>query len=206
MFVQHHSQKSNAKDSLSIPSKDFELIIHSKSLQKITGIIQFQYLQNTFSAAILITPTSIQIKGQQGFDGIQLAAPFLPNTEITECFYVEKGMLSKKGDQNIVWLILDFIHLYNVLRLKPGKVLELYREAFNIAKVEDPSLVFGHLDINSQLADKVSLLLGKQWKRNFKYEFGNNLGLLASIQTLLANYPHQFTPTVITNLEQSAII
>jgi hypothetical protein len=62
------------------------------------------------------------------------------------------------------------------------------------------------LDINSQLADKVSLLLGKQWKRNFKYEFGNNLGLLASIQTLLANYPHQFTPTVITNLEQSAII
>ena len=206
MFVQHHSQKSDSKDSLLIPSKNFEFIIHSKAQQIITGVIQFQYLQNTFSAAILITPTSIQIKGQQGFEGIQLAAPFLPNTEITECFYVEKGMLSKKGDQNIVWLILDFIHLYNVLRLKPGKALELYREAFGIAKLEDPHLVFGHLDINSQVANSVSKLLGKQWKRNLKYEFGNNLGLLASIQALLANYPHQFNQPLSTKLEQKAII
>jgi hypothetical protein len=84
--------------------------------------------------------------------------------------------------------------------------LELYREAFGIAKLEDPHLVFGHLDINSQVANSVSKLLGKQWKRNLKYEFGNNLGLLASIQALLANYPHQFNQPLSTKLEQKAII
>jgi hypothetical protein len=49
-------------------------------------------------------------------------------------------------------------------------------------------------------------LLGKQWKRNLKYEFGNNLGLLASIQALLANYPHQFSKQAPTQAQNKVNI
>lgn len=202
MFLQHHSQKSNSKDSLVIPSKDFELIIHSKAPQKITGIIQFQYLQNLFSTQIIITPNTIQIQGQQAFEDIQLYALVIPNVEVAASFYLQNGTLTQKGHQNIIWLILDFVHLYNLLRLKPGKVLELYRDAFSVAKLAEPNLVFGQLDINSTTAARVATILGQQWKRKLKYEFGNNLGLLASIQAILTNYPLQFRQNPISPLQE----
>ena len=192
MFIQHQSFQDNSKDFLLDPSKDFELIIHTKTFQKITGIIQFQYLQKKFSAAIQIQSNSIQIKAQQAFEGIQLSAPIITEDAIAQNFYLQNGTLSKNGHQNIVWLILDFIHLYNVLRLKPGKAQELYRETFAVVKKLEPQLIFGKIDSANSFVTIAAQLLQKNWKRQFKYEIGNPLDLLFSIQILLANYPFQF--------------
>jgi hypothetical protein len=206
MFVQHQITKHSLLERVALPSDDFELYIHEKTQQKIKGNIQFIYLNETFSAKILITPQTIQIQAEQDFQGIKLNAPVLSSNEISRTNYLLNGTLTKLGHQNIVWLILDFIHLYNLLRLKPGTVLELYRVAFGFAKSFDTAIVFGKIDINSPIAKLAAKVLTQKWKRRHKYEFGNQLDLLASIQALLANYPHQFTPTTISNLEQKAII
>jgi hypothetical protein len=86
---------------------------------------------------------------------------------------------------------LDVIHLYNLLRLKPGSILDLYREAFNHVKLIDSNLVFGKIDLESKIAIKAAQILCQKMKRKHKYGFGNNLDLLASFQDIIANYPQQ---------------
>lgn len=206
MFIQKHPQQNSSKELFLTTSKDFDFIIHSKSKQKIIGIIQFQYLQNLFTANIIITPSTIQIKGQQAFEGIQLNAPLLSTAQLNEIFYLQNGTLTKVGHQNIIWLIFDFIHLYNLLRLKPGKVLALYREVFSLAKQEAPNSVFGKLDLSTPLANRLSHILGQEWKIRFKYEFANKWDLLNCIQTLLTSYPLQFNQALGVQMLQKAIL
>ena len=53
MFVQHHSTASSAPSTSIVKnSEDFELSILTKSSTKITGTLQFQYLNQSFSISI----------------------------------------------------------------------------------------------------------------------------------------------------------
>lgn len=194
MFVQqHHTASPTLSTKLFIPAEDFELFIQEKSQQKIKGTIQFTYLNVSFTANIFISPATIKMQVQQGFEGIRLNAPVLSSLETLNSNYLFNETITNKGKQNMVWLILDFIHLYNLLRLKPGNLLELYREAFGFAKTQESDLVFGKIDITCPVAQQVAKVLAQKWKRRHKYEFGNALDLLASVQDLLANYPLQFS-------------
>ena len=193
MFLQHHS---TASSSLSTPtianSEDFELLIKSKSATSIQGKIRFEYLQQGFQAAIVITETTIQVKSQYPFAGILASAPVLSSQELDDGAYLQKGSLTKKGYQQIVWLQLDLIHLYNLLKFKPATILELYREAFAFAKAQDSMLVFGQLSLSAPIAKSVARQLVQTTKRKTKYAYGNPLDLLASFQEIIANYPQQF--------------
>jgi deoxyribodipyrimidine photolyase len=93
-----------------------------------------------------------------------------------------------------------------VLRLKPGTVLELYREVFDFAKTLDPYLVFGKIEPNNPIANEVAKLLSQKWKPRVKYEFGNALYLLENVQDLLANYPLQFSKPANAQLQNKALI
>ena len=202
MFIQHNDSVSPIVTSLSSHSDDFELLIQSKSKNKIHGKIRFQYLQQKFEAGIQITAASIQIQSQYPFAGIQASAPLIENIELSENAYLVNGSLTKQGHQNISWLILDCIHLYNLLRLKPGSILELYREAFSFAKEQDAQSVFGQIQLDSPIAHSTAKLLAQKMKRKHKYQFGNTLDLLASIQHILGTYPQQFLApkTIVGNL------
>ena len=191
MFVQHHSHTTQVSSQVNNAKSDFDLIIKSKNNESINGKISFTYLNQPFEAGIIITYNSIQIKAQQPFAGIQASAPFLTNAAFDENKYLNNGSITKSGHQNIIWLILDVIHLYNLLRLKPGSILDLYREAFNHVKLIDSNLVFGKIDLESKIAIKAGKALGQKMKRQHKYAFGSNLDLLASFQDIIANYPQQ---------------
>ncbi len=191
MFIQHNDSVSLIASQVINHSDDFNLIIQSKNNESIKGKISFTYLHQQFEAGIIITAKSIQIQSQYPFAGIQASAPILQNLEIDEKKYICNGGLSKSGHQNIIWLMLDFIHLYNLLRIKPGSILELYREAYNSVKTIEPNLVFGKINLESKIAIKAAQTLGQKMKRKHKYGFGNNLDLLASFQDIIANYPQQ---------------
>jgi hypothetical protein len=194
MFVQHHLPLSPAlSTNLVIQSPDFELYVQEKTQQKLKGTIQFQYLNQTFKAAIVITAHTIQIKSQQAFSGIRLNAPTSSTIELANNSYLLNDTISKQGHQQIIWLLLDFIHLFNVLRLKPGDILELYRATFKLVKNQNRELVFGKIDTNAPIAKQLANNLHQQWKRKLKYELSNAKDLLANVQDLLANYPLQFT-------------
>jgi hypothetical protein len=193
MFVQHHLPLSPALPIiLVIQSPDFELFVHSKLQQKLKGTIQFQYLNQTFKAAIVITAHTIQIKSQQAFSGIRLNAPIISINDLVNNSYLLNGTITKQGHQQIIWLLLDYLHLFNVLRLKPGAILELYRATFNLVKNQNRELVFGKIDTNTPIAKQLANNLHQQWKRKLKYEFSNAKDLLVNVQDLLANYPLQF--------------
>jgi hypothetical protein len=192
MFVQHLSPLSPVPStSIVKKSEDFELIILTKSTTKITGTLQFQYLNQSFNAHIVITPSTIKIQAAQSSQGINLHAPIIPNTEVTENNYLLNGALTKQGHQNIVWLLLDFIHLYNLLRLKPNAIGAIYREAFSQFKTIQPAIVFGKVIANTEIANTFSAILIQKWKRNFKYQFGNPLDLLNCVENIIAHYPLQ---------------
>jgi hypothetical protein len=202
MFIQHNDSVSPLVASFNNHSDDFELLIQKKSINKIQGKIRFQYLQQKFEAAIVITTTSIQIQSQYPFTGIQASSSNVENPVLSENVYIVNGSLTKQGHLNISWLILDTIHLYNLLRLKPGSILELYREAFSFAKEQDPQLVFGQIELENPIAKSTAKLLGQKMKRKHKYQYGNNLDLLVSIQQILGTYPQQFLApkTIVGNL------
>jgi hypothetical protein len=193
MFLQHHSTAlSQVLSQSTSNSEDFELIIKSKSESTIKGKICFEYLQQSFQAQIVITESSIKVVTQYPFAGILASAPVLSTFEIEAFQYLHKGSLTKNGHQNIVWLILDLIHLYNLLRFKPASILELYRDAFAFAKEQDNSVIFGQLSLEAPIAKATAKVLGQKAKRKTKYAYGNNLDLLASFQEILASYPQQF--------------
>lgn len=202
MFIQHNDYVSPIVSSLENRSDDFELLIQTKSIYKIQGKICFQYLQQKFEAAIVITTTSIEIQSQYPFTGIQASSLKVENPVLAENIYLVNGILTKQGRLNISWLILDTIHLYNLLRLKPGSILELYREAFSFAKEQDPQLVFGQIKLENPIAKSTAKLLSQKMKRKHKYQYGNCLDLLASIQHILGSYPQQFLApkTIVENL------
>ena len=189
MFIHQPIPSENFLDRIAIPNDDFELLIYQKSLIKIKGAIQFKYLNQSFNASIIITAAAIQIKAQQGFAGITLNAPTISNNELAAQNYLCNGTLTKLGHQNIIWLLLDFIHLYNVLRFKPGTILALYRTSFSAAKKQSAQLSFGQIALNSPIAKEIAKNLTCHWKRKHKYEFSNPLDLLANVQDLLATYP-----------------
>lgn len=204
MFLQHHSTASSSFNSQATSNtEDFELVIKSKGTNLIQGKILFKYLQQSFQAKIVITESSIQIKSQYPFAGILASAPTLASQDIQEGKYLHKGSLTKKGHQNIVWLVLDLIHLYNLLRFKPAIILELYREAFSFAKEIDNKVLFGQLPLNTTVANKTAKLLGQITKRKTKYAYGCDVDLLASFQEIVTNYPQQFllSKTQLTKLE-----
>lgn len=183
-------------------SEDFEFIITSKNKEALKGKIIFQYLEQQFEANILISPSTIQIKSQYPFAGIQSSAPILAVDEIAQKQYLQSGSLTKNGHQNILWLILDSIHLYNLIRLKSNAVLNLYREAFSFAKDFDQELIFANIQANAPIAKATANFLAQQMKRKYKYAYGNNVDLLMSIQQLLENYPQAFlrSKTVLNTL------
>lgn len=204
MFLQHHSTASSPFNAqVTSNSEDFELLIKSRGTNLIQGKVRFEYLQQSFQASIVITASSIQIKSQYPFAGILTSAPVLSSQDIEDDKYLNKGSLTKKGHQNIVWLILDLVHLYNLLRFKPATILELYREAFSFAKEVDDTLVFGQLPLNVPVTKKTAKLLGQITKRKTKYAYSCDTDLLASFQEILANYPQQFllSKTLQTKLE-----
>lgn len=199
MFIQ---QPVTSTEQLIKSSEDFDLVITSKSKEDLKGKIRFQYLQQQFEANLFISPSTIKIQSQYPFSGIESSAHILALNKIQTDQYVQNGSLTKLGHQNILWLILDIIHLYNVLRLKPATILDLYRDAFSFAKALDNELIFGNIKSDNPIANNTANYLGQKMKKKHKYAYGNNLDLLKSIQHILANYPQDFLQpkTVLNNL------
>ena len=189
MFVQHHPATFVSAPVIVHQNKDFELIVDAKSQDHINGKIVFNYLNQSFESTINITATSIQIQSQYPFSGIQASAPVLSQELELERAYLVKGSVSKLGVQHIVWLMLDTIHLYNVVRLKPNTMVSLYREVFNEVKALEPELIFGKIPLHLPIAQLAAKKLGQKAKLLYKYVYGNPLDLLASLQQLLSNYP-----------------
>jgi hypothetical protein len=122
MFLQHHSSATpTLSSSVHKQSNDFELCIQSSTAEKIIGQIRFTYLHQSFEASVILTPFSIQVKSLYPFAGIAVSANTL-DTLAAQSF-VHKGALTAQGHQQMIWLMLDIIHLYNLLRLKPGAII-----------------------------------------------------------------------------------
>jgi hypothetical protein len=189
MFVQHHPNNSVVPSLAVNSNEDFELIIESKNQYTLAGRISFTYLHQLFEARIVITPTSIEMLSQYPFVGIEAATPFQDITTKPENPFISNGNITKEGIQNVVWLILDTIHLYNVVRFKPSTILALYREVFSTVKAFDPELVFGKIPLETPIAKKAAKLLAPLAKRKHKYNYTNPLALLGSFQHILASYP-----------------
>jgi len=193
MFLQHHSSATSTPSLSSNNTKqteDFELLIHNKSIDKIVGQLRFTYLQQNFEASILITNASIQVKSLYPFAGISASATSL--SSLSPNGYLQKGALTAAGRQQIVWLMLDIIHLYNLLRFKPGAFMEIYRVSFADAKKLNPELVFGQIPLDTKQAILIAKSLVQTMRLKHKYVFSNPLDLLASFQQIIAHYPQQF--------------
>jgi hypothetical protein len=189
VFVQHHPSHSVLSTEVVNSNEEFDLIIESNTPSTIKGKITFTYLHQLFEASIELSPNHIQVHSLYPFEGIQAAAPTLDKVTDAEKFYLSNGSITKHGKQNVVWLILDIIHLYNIVRLKPAALLTLYRETFSSFKNQAPDLVFGKISPSQPVAKKFSKLLTEQAKRKFKYVYGSPIHLLASIQQIIATYP-----------------
>jgi hypothetical protein len=191
MFLQHHSSATpTLSSSVHKQSNDFELCIQSSTAEKIIGQIRFTYLHQSFEASVILTPFSIQVKSLYPFAGIAVSANTL-DTLAAQSF-VHKGALTAQGHQQMIWLMLDIIHLYNLLRLKPGAIIELYRASFADAKKMNPALVFGQIPLDTKQAKMVAKSLVQNMRLKHKYVFSNPLDLLASLQEIIAHYPQQF--------------
>lgn len=191
MFLQHHSSATpTLSSSVHSQSNDFELFVQSSNAEKIIGHIRFTYLHQSFEASVILSPSSILVKSLYPFASITVSANTFGTTNDQP--FVQKGALTVKGHQQMIWLMLDIIHLYNLLRLKPGAIIELYRASFADAKKTNPALVFGQIPLESKQATMVAKSLVQNMRLKHKYVFSNPLDLLASLQEIIANYPQQF--------------
>ncbi len=188
MFVQHHSTPLVAAPIQINHNKDFDLWIDSKSKDSIKGRILFSYLDQSFESSIVITASAIQIQSAYPYAGIQASTPAHSEAPL-ESPYLYNESLTPAGIQNIIWLILDTIYLYNLVRLKPHSIVSLYREAFNQVKLQDPSLLFGKIQLNTSLAQSAAKFLAQKAKQKYKYDYSNPFDLLASLQNLVSSYP-----------------
>lgn len=206
MFLQHSTPVTPDLSTQSTPSADFDLVIKSKTKELIKGQLKFKYLNQSFEAQIQIAESTIKVIVQYPFEGIIASTPQLQQDQIQEQPYLNNGVLSKQGYQNIIWLQLDIIHLYNLIRFKPSAIVDLYRESFEFAKKQDGSIVYGYIPLDGSIAKTVANLLAQKMKRKHKYVYGNAFSLLSSIQQIINTYPPQFLSTQHSFKKQAAIL
>jgi len=192
MFVQHTVASSPIVSQVNNSTADFDLTIVSKSPEGIKGKILFQYLQQSFQASIEISSNVIKIKCQYPLEGISSTSPLLTFDALNAYPYFYNGAITKNGNQQIVWLMLDLIHLYNLLRLKPATFLEIYRETYALIKSQNEHVVFGNIPLEGVVAKTAAASLAHKMKLKHKYVFCNPMHLLANVQHLLSSYPQQF--------------
>jgi hypothetical protein len=192
MFLQHSTPLTPNLTTVSNPTADFDLMIKSKAKELIKGQLKFTYLKQSFEAQIQITASTIEVILQYPFEGIIASAPQLQEDHIQDEPYLNNGALSKHVYQNIIWLQLDLIHLYNLIRFKPNAIVDLYRETYTITKKENNSIVYGHIPTAGPIAKIAATVLSQNMKRKHKYVYGNSLSLLSSIQQIISTYPPRF--------------
>jgi hypothetical protein len=167
-------------------TNDFVLNIESSNQGQLQGIIQFDYLHQHFECSVTISASDIKIKSLFPFRGLVTAAPSIPSYDIKQSGYVTfDDAISKKGNQQLVWLILDIIHLYNLSRLKLSSIKEVYDEVFLIAQKNDPNISYGKINPHQTMNEKYTELLKKKLKIKHKHDYTTAIGLLASVQNLI---------------------
>lgn len=195
MFIQHQKNIPALLGSEKIITNDFELLIIDKSNEQAHCTIFFEYLSESFECTVLLTQNTIQLHSLFPFKGIVTNAPIVSLVKDSAKKYLyEDGTITKNGNQNIVWLMLDVIHLYNLLRLqsKAKSLLAIYREVFVIAKDKDATVEFGKININDKVGTASAALLSEKLKIKHKYLFSHSTALLQSVQNLINHYPHYF--------------
>ena len=188
MFIQHQKDIPGLSSSDKIVTNDFDLVFIDKSSEQASCTIYFEYLHESFECAVLITPNSIQLNSIYPFKGIVTSAPHVSFANIPDQKYLFKeGTITKNGNQNIVWLMHDLIHLYNLLRLplKAKSLITIYREVFVIAKRKDAAVEFGKININDSLGIESAYLLSAKLKLKHKHLFSDPSTLLQSVQNLI---------------------
>ena len=167
-------------------TQDFVLETQSHNNHQLQGSLQFDYLHQHFECTFNISASDIKLKSVFPFKGLVTAAPTIPSYDITQTGYLTNNdVISKKGNQQIVWLILDIIHLYNLSRLKLSSIKEVYDEVFLVAQKNDPSLTYGKINPHQTINEQYTELLKKKLKRKHKHDYTTAIGLLASVQNLI---------------------
>lgn len=203
MFIQHQQNIPGLLSSDQLSTADFELVIIEKSKAQVHCTIYFDYLQESFECTVLLTPTSIQLSSVYPFTGILTTAPSISlKDHSTEQYLNKEGAVTKNGHQNIIWLIQDVIHLYNLTRLnlKAKSLINLYREVFTIAKLQSPTIEFGKINVQDTFGNEVATIFSAKLKLKYKYLYSDAKALLQSVQNLLFMYPDFFaTPLKIVS-------
>ena len=203
MFIQHQQNSSGVLSPDQVSTADFDLVIIQKSIDQVQCNIIFDYLHESFECTLQLTPTSMQLRSVYPFTGIITTAPTISLTNLAAQQYLNKeGTITKNGHQNIIWLIQDVIHLYNLtrLKLKAKSLISIYREVFAIAKLQSPQVEFGKIKANDELGKEIALLLSAKLTIKHKYLYSDPKALLESIQNLLVKYHDNFaTPLKIVS-------
>lgn len=196
MFIQHQQNISGLLSSDQLSTADFDLVIIVKSKAQVQCTIYFDYLQESFECTVLLTPTNILLRSVYPFTGIVSTAPTISLANLSAQQYLNKeGTVTKNGHQNIIWLIQDVIHLYNLTRLnlKAKSLIALYREVFATAKLQSPSIEFGKINVHDTVGKDVAVTLSAKLKLKHKYLYSDAKALLESVQNLLLKYPDYFS-------------
>jgi hypothetical protein len=188
MFVQHQKNIATEQSPLLVRSKDFELEIVDQSLGKLKAKIHFNYLHVGFTCHVEITNTTIQLASVIPFKGIITTAPELEVANLFLDGYLDsRGAITQNAQQQIIWLMHDTIHLYNLLRLKAPSVLQLYRVVFYDLKSEYDNIEFGKIPFGSPLEQIFANRFYTLATQNYKYRYSNAVLLFRSIQNLIQN-------------------
>lgn len=175
-------------------TKDFELIFTSQINNQLLGTLHFDYLGVRFECDLKISASSIKIKTKHPFVGIVSETPFVPSYDITKSHYLNNDeTISQKGNEHIIWLMLDVIHLYNLIRLKPKSILNIYSDAFTIFKINNPLSLFGQIDTSDDNTNTIALQFSTALNKKHKHAYSCPKSLLSSFQNLLNQYPREFT-------------
>lgn len=200
MFIQHQQDIPGLSSLENVVANDFDLVIIDKSNEQFHGTIYFKYLNVSFECAVLLTQNSIQLDSIYPFKGIVTNAQHVSFANISDQKYLLKdGTITKSGSQNIVWLMHDVIHLYNLLRLplKAKSLIAIYREVFVIAKDKDAAVEFGNMNINNKLGIESANLLSAKLKLKHKHLFSDASALLQSVQNLINQHYSNFSTPLI---------
>ena len=188
MFIQHQQNIPGSSNPNKFVCNDFELVIVDKSSDLVRCTIYFEYLNEHFECAVLLTPNSIQLSSLNPFKGIVTSAPFITDANLQDQKYLFRdGTITKNGNQNIIWLMHDVIHLYNLLRLplKAKSLIAIYREVFVIAKDKEAAVAFGKINISDVLGIELAAIFSAKLKLKHKHLFSDSCALLQSVQNLI---------------------
>jgi hypothetical protein len=200
MFIQHQQDIPGHVGSENIVTSDFDLVIINKSSEQVHGTIYFNYLKVSFECTLLLTQNSIQLDSLYPFIGIVTKAPVVSFVNISEYKYLlEDGTITKKGNQNIVWLMHDVIHLYNLVRLplKAKSLLVIYRDVFLTVKDKDASVEFGKINTTDKFGIESAALFSAKLKFKHKYLYSDASALLQSVQNLINKHCEIFSTPLI---------